>query len=168
VRKADDSLLFPQATWRRTFDSLVNQLRKCLVAVSGVDALNYTQSLKMFIRSCKLSDLNKDAIQIERNALSLDPRPDNVLFLLSAFQLKKLNEGDEDETEVSFLADFVYFFLNFYFFFAFDSFCLGRVFSWTLSTLSIALPALKNHDRLLLQPVFKARLSDTHVSADRN
>lgn len=94
VRKADDSLLFPQAVWRRSFDSMVSLLKKRVP--------NPMQSLKTFIRAVKLSDLNKDAVQLERQALSFDPRPDHVQLLLAAFQIKKLNEGDQDETEVLF------------------------------------------------------------------
>ncbi|KAI9337384.1 hypothetical protein DFJ73DRAFT_849235 [Zopfochytrium polystomum] len=100
VRKADDSLLYPQTIWRACFEASVQVLRSHVP--------DWERSLRLLVDAYTVSEFLGIAVQTERAAFlpssmaAADNGKGETLqqLLLSAFQIKKLNEGDEDESEV--------------------------------------------------------------------
>jgi hypothetical protein len=91
VRKADDILLYPKTIWRKTYEAIIRILSETTDYLNAFNELRSSETVVSF---------NSKVAMIEKKAFMQDPKPDTVVNLFSAFQIKKLNDNLEDETQV--------------------------------------------------------------------
>ncbi|KAJ3417222.1 Histone transcription regulator 3 [Chytridiales sp. JEL 0842] len=92
IRKAEDTLLYPQAIWNLGYNALLHILSE------GFDYKHFWQCL--FEKETSV-DLARRAPEFEKLVFAVpDPKPHLVQCINAAVQLRKLNEADEDEEEL--------------------------------------------------------------------
>ncbi|KAJ1562157.1 hypothetical protein HK405_015256, partial [Cladochytrium tenue] len=103
VRRADDSLLYPQSIWQACFEANVKLLElRCPESRAALRQLASTftpATLAARAPDVELVAFSSPVVKVGA-ASPPDTGPDFVALLAWAFQLRRLNEGDMDESKL--------------------------------------------------------------------
>jgi hypothetical protein len=93
LRKADDTLLYPQTIWKLGYESFLQVL---------ANGLDYNAAWDRLFQLESSTDFTKRAPEFEKFTFTAaEPRPVLHQGVIAAVQIRKLNESDENEDEVS-------------------------------------------------------------------